>query len=337
MNRVWILTAGRMGDLRQMELVAEALGWQTEVISLTFAKASAALLALMPERHLLTPHPWESGRVQPDLVLCAEASTCALAARVKRRGATFKLVCIGRPRGHFGDFDMIITSPQYRLPIADNIVELPVAPHALKAVGDTDGEWLETLKKLPRPLGAILIGGTSRPDMLDGPAAVDLGAAINKMADRKESTVFVVTSPRTGLEATDILRDRLNKNVNFHSWHRGGANPYNALLAVADSFVVTSDSATMVIEAMLTGKPVSLYSLPIRQSSISRALEFFMQFKIAIPLINAGLIERRPDRRLLFQTFERDFSLSSGVAGKTVGELMPQTAETAAALIRTLL
>jgi hypothetical protein len=39
-------------------------------------------------------------------------------------------------------------------------------------------------------------------------------------------------------------------------------NPYLAYLALADSFVVTVDSASQVVEACLTGKPVSVFEWP---------------------------------------------------------------------------
>jgi hypothetical protein len=50
--------------------------------------------------------------------------------------------------------------------------------------------------------------------------------------------------------------------VHAHRW-RGDReqNPYTGYLALADQFVVTSDSVSMVAEAEFTGKPVYLFSL----------------------------------------------------------------------------
>jgi mitochondrial fission protein ELM1 len=53
-----------------------------------------------------------------------------------------------------------------------------------------------------------------------------------------------------------------NCSAKFYSWSHS-ANPYQAALVLADRIVVTSDSMSMVSEAIISGKPVSIFRLPV--------------------------------------------------------------------------
>jgi hypothetical protein len=46
-------------------------------------------------------------------------------------------------------------------------------------------------------------------------------------------------------------------------WPAPEPNPYPAVLAMGDRFLVSSDSASMIADACMTGKPVDLVRLPI--------------------------------------------------------------------------
>jgi hypothetical protein len=46
------------------------------------------------------------------------------------------------------------------------------------------------------------------------------------------------------------------------------ANPYLAFLGVADRIVVTADSASMLADAVSTGKPVEIFALPTRRGRL---------------------------------------------------------------------
>ncbi|MDZ7826043.1 MAG: ELM1/GtrOC1 family putative glycosyltransferase [Gammaproteobacteria bacterium] len=61
-----------------------------------------------------------------------------------------------------------------------------------------------------------------------------------------------------------IERLRNHPGVRLHAWHRDAdrANPYRAWLAEGGGFVVTADSVSMIAEAVATGRPVWIASLP---------------------------------------------------------------------------
>ena len=82
----------------------------------------------------------------------------------------------------------------------------------------------------------------------------------------------------------------------MHQWSpEGGPNPYLAYLALADGFVVTGDSASMLTEACSTGKRVWIVALPERRSPKSRAKNFFRNLVLA-PTRHPELVGARAAR-----------------------------------------
>ena len=84
-------------------------------------------------------------------------------------------------------------------------------------------------------------------------------------ATRGGGAILVSTSPRTSSAATAALFRAVPEPAFCYRWRRNDPdNPYFALLGLADAFLVTADSASQVIEATLTGKPVSIFDWPLR-------------------------------------------------------------------------
>ena len=68
---------------------------------------------------------------------------------------------------------------------------------------------------------------------------------------------------RTRYDVLDILAKHVeNCSAKFYSWSHS-ANLYRAALVLADQIVVTSDSMSMVSDAINSGKPVSIFRLPV--------------------------------------------------------------------------
>jgi hypothetical protein len=58
------------------------------------------------------------------------------------------------------------------------------------------------------------------------------------------------------------LQSRIRGLAKFYPW-APDANPYQSALALADRIAVTSDSMSMLSEAISTGKPVGVFRLPV--------------------------------------------------------------------------
>jgi hypothetical protein len=77
--------------------------------------------------------------------------------------------------------------------------------------------------------------------------------------------VLATTSRRTPAAAADALALSLTAPTFLHAWGAAGPNPYGAMLALADAFVVTSDSISMIADAVATGRPTYLAPVPYRR------------------------------------------------------------------------
>jgi mitochondrial fission protein ELM1 len=308
---IWILTHRRVGDLRQMEHLAQTLGWRTTVKRLAFRPPNIPILArILFDRAKSDPigPPW------PDLILCAEALTSVIARLIRRQSlGKAKIVCLGRPSGNPARFDLVLTTAQYRLPKMPQVVELSLPLSAGKPENKAAPAPVEAtgLAHARRPFTAVLIGGTSPPEQLDENAATVLAQTLLDHAGKTQGTLLAITSPRTGRPAADAIARLIPPPHLVHLLGAGAGNPYRQFLALADEIVVTSDSISMAAEALAAGKPVSIYKLPQRWTLAERAVEWLYRLTSGDPsspswlkparwLFDSGLIEVLPDRLLFF-------------------------------------
>lgn len=340
MPTIWLLTHRRAGDLAQLRRLAALIGWPTETKRLAFRSNTFAAIPALARTLLdrgrsdrLLP-PW------PELVLCAEGRASAVSVAIKQAsGGHTRIVVIGRPAGGPEPFDLVVTTPQFRLPKAANVIELslPLAepPVADKAAVD---RLQRKIAGAPRPWVALLAGGTSFPDVFDRQAARRLAFEVMAQVERAGGSLLAITSPRTGEAAEHELAKALGGAASLHLWSRDRAdNPFAAYLALADRFIVTSDSVSMAVEAIGTGKPVAIYDLPkhlpVKYRMIAR-LDALAGLESGAPvamwsrpirgLFTHGIIEVRADRRRFFDrlakegrlTFFPDAPLGTGEADR---------------------
>ncbi len=251
--RVWVLQGEHAGDNAQLTDIAEALGWPYEI-----KRPGAAEAGLSP--------PW------PDLVLSAGRRTAPLARRIQRRsqGRT-RLVVLGRPRAPLAHFDRVVTTPQYGLPLRANVVDLPAPFIGERPLDEAALEaWRQRFAPLPRPWIAVLVGGDSIPYRLDAQTAAALGREAGAAARARGGSLLVSTSPRTSGSAVDALLAAIDTPLWSYRFGSPGDNPYRALLALADAFIVTGESVSMLTEACMTGRPVAVFPLPVRRQRKER-------------------------------------------------------------------
>jgi mitochondrial fission protein ELM1 len=181
----------------------------------------------------------------------------------KQANHPVRYVHIGRPWARLKNFDLVITQPQYRLPRRPNVLEIPLCMHRVlpEKLKDTARQWQPRLAHLPRPLIAVLIGGNGGPHVFDPETARRLAREATAFAHACGGSLIVSTSSRTSRAAAETIRAGIAAPAYVHLWHPQAENPYFAFLALADSFIVTCDSVSMLTEACATRKPVYLFDL----------------------------------------------------------------------------
>jgi mitochondrial fission protein ELM1 len=317
---LWILTHRRVGDLQQMRTLASTLEARAIEKQIRFRNARLAralpflsvLLMDEAESSPLTP-PW------PELVLVAEGAVGSIALEVRRRsGGKTKTVCLGRPRGRMSEFDLIITTPQFGLASAPNVLELTLPLHRLDrpAMERAAASLLPQLSHLPRPWTVLLVGGTSPPDILDEAGASVLAKHALGRARQQGASLLVVTSPRTGESAEHSVAQTLGSNAHIFRWSQVTArSDYLGYLHLADNFIVTSDSVSMITEALLTGKPVEVYRLPQQLTLLQRLVAWIGDRdpdRGTRGLFNLGVVEGKADRRRFLEYLEKNGCLGAG-------------------------
>lgn len=262
---VWLLMGNRAGDNSQVLGLGEALGWPlvekhfeyTRYEKLVNLPFGAHLLGVVRERSSAIEPPW------PDLVISAGRKNEPIARYVRKRAdKRVRLIHVGRPWARPETWDLVVTTPQYRLPDVPNVLHNDTPLHRVtRARLDVAAErWRERVAHLPRPLIAVLAGGNSGPYPFDRASGERLARQSDALARELGGSLLVTTSARTLPETTEALFSGIQSPSILYRWKKDDPdNPFFAFLGLADRVIVTADSVSMMTEACATGRPVYLY------------------------------------------------------------------------------
>jgi hypothetical protein len=182
----------------------------------------------------------------------------AVARWIKRMsGGRTKIVRIGNPRTNPGLFDRVITTPQYPVPPAPNVLKLPLSMDRHSSPPKLTDSERTRLEELPRPHLLVSLGGKTRYWHLPEAQIVDGVERLAQRAAASGGSLIVATSPRTTAEVGTSIERALSNRPNCRIISDGSVR-YPVLLHDADEHFVTGDSVSMISEAILTGRPVGL-------------------------------------------------------------------------------
>ena len=263
---VWCLLGRKAGDNTQVCALAAELGYpcqEKHIVAqpwelLVHLGPRASLAGINVARSSTLAPPW------PELVITAGRRNEPVAHWIQRQSAGHsRLVHIGRPWAALDSFDLIVTTPQYFLPQRHNILhnQLPLhrrLPAELQQAGQA---FAPLWRELPRPWIAMLVGGNSGRFVFTPAKARQLGLQCNQLARDLGGSLLISNSPRTPEGATDALLEQISVPHYCYRFGKGGKNPYAGLLALADVFVVTGESMSMLAEASSTNKPLLIFDI----------------------------------------------------------------------------
>jgi hypothetical protein len=276
--RVWVLAGRRPGDRSQLLALADSLGWPYQVKDLIHNRLhhlpnwllGTSVASLDQRRSSALAAPW------PDLIIDGGKRSVPIARWVRARsGEQARWVHVGRSWTPMALIDLLVVAPQYRLPPRPNLLQLAAPLHRItrQRLEEAAAAWADRLAHLPRPWHALLVGGDSPPYRLDVEAARRLAEEANAVARRSGGSLLVTTSARTHPDAAAALLAAVVVPAYVYRWQADAAdNPYLAFLALADSVIVTGDSASMLAEACATGKPVAMFEVPRRPTVVGCVL-----------------------------------------------------------------
>jgi mitochondrial fission protein ELM1 len=259
----WVLHDGKAGMASQALGLAEAAGfpfiekrldirfpWTCLPPGLWFRPLAAGQAG----DATLSP-PW------PDLVIgCGRNSAMPVLAIRQASGGRTLAAQIQDPGVGHSEFDLLVVPEHDRLRGPQVIVTRGAVHRVTRARLAAESRRFPVLAALPRPILSVLIGGANKAYRLTLQRADEIAEALAGVLRSQGGSALVTPSRRTGAAGMALLRDRL-ENLSAAIWDGCGENPYFAYLALADAFMVTEDSVSMVSEAAATGKPVHILEL----------------------------------------------------------------------------
>ncbi|XP_057784760.1 mitochondrial fission protein ELM1-like [Salvia miltiorrhiza] len=231
-------------------------------------------------RHIVKAAQQTFDRDGPILVVASGHDTIAIASSIKKLVPdNIFLVQIQHPRSRLHRFDLVITPQHDYYPLMPEAQEqIPlflrrwVTPrkspdkHVVLTVGalhqaDSDAlrsaasVWHDEMALLPKPLLVVSIGGPTRHCRYGADLAMQLTAAMKSVLSTCGS-IRISFSRRTPKTVSDIILTEFSNHPRVYIWKGRDPNPHMGHLALADAFVITADSVSMLSEACSTGKPV---------------------------------------------------------------------------------
>ena len=299
----WVLSDGKAGTENQCIGLAEAVGLNFTVkrivprrswrrlptrlwVSLIGAHPNASLTR---SGDTLDP-PW------PDLLIASGRASVAHAVAIRRasQGRTFA-VQIQNPRIPSHYFDLVVP-PRHDHVRGPNVISTLGALNRItpQRLEDAAARLAGEIKHLPRPLVAVLIGGSNRAFKMTHSDTTRLLAGLTKLTAAEGAGLRVTTSRRTGRENASRLQAGL-RDLPALLWDGSGENPYFGFLAHADAIVVTEDSVSMTSEACTTGKPVYVAPLTGGSRKFREFHDSLVDEGYTLPFVGA-LADRAPKR-----------------------------------------
>jgi len=274
--KVWLLMGHKAGDNSQVLALGEALGWPYEIKRFVYKRTELlsnlvlgpTLAGVVLDQSSALASPW------PDLIVTAGRRNEPIARWIQKQAAAEKHVRIvhcGRSWAKIERFDLIVTTPQYRLPQRPNILHNRTPLHRvtqkrLRAAAD---QWRPRLRHLPGRYVAVVIGGDSGPFTFDRAAAERLARQASRRAKELGAALLVTTSARTPRDKITNFERALEVPAEIFRWSKDATeNPYFGYLALADEIVVTGDSMSMLTEACATRKPVHIFDLGVGRTAM---------------------------------------------------------------------
>ncbi|MFU8814325.1 MAG: ELM1/GtrOC1 family putative glycosyltransferase [Pseudomonadales bacterium] len=197
---------------------------------------------------------------------------CQYARWIARcQGSRPQLVLMGRKAGRPPDHGgLVINCRHFNLPPHPNQLQtlLPLnspPPAPAPAAASRWHAWLDAPRRV-----AVLVGGASRSHRFGDAEARALGQAAVAWAQANQAALLVVTSRRTAARL-EALAQAIGTAGLVYAWQPDdAANPYSLALTHADALMVTGESESMLADAVHSGRPALIWSLPEKHGGWQR-------------------------------------------------------------------
>jgi len=203
-------------------------------------------------------------------------TSVALCIKQASKGQT-RIVLIGKPRRDLPEIDLAVVAAHYVLPEGPRVArhDLPLMHADEETLARAARTWGSRLEGRPKPLTALMVGGPTGGLRFDLATARELFDKTCAEVSASGGSLYITTSRRTPKAVVEMLEARCPEDATLYVFDPDSSpdeNPYHGLLALADHFVVTTDSISMMVEVARLGRPLSLFALASEIGPIEGAL-----------------------------------------------------------------
>ncbi len=313
-DEIWVLADNRPGNYSQAVGLAEELDFEHKIVNISYGS-----FAVLPNLLLGASTRGLSKGVKkslsnldyyPKVIISAGRRTAPVSLYLKKQsGNKVKIIQIMNPDTSHKKFDCIILPRHDRIKKSyTNVIRsIGALTKINKSVIDYEIKQFKDVivKKRGVKKIALLVGGDSKNTKFDLPSARILCKQVIELAKNNDSEIVVINSRRTSDKIDKIIVGAVEKSgvkYQFFDYNKieKGKNPYLALIGVADAFVVTGDSVSMISEVCSLGKPVYIFdnakisSRKHRKFHKSLMLENYAQKLVS----NADIADRKGVKKL---------------------------------------
>ncbi|MCB9942737.1 MAG: mitochondrial fission ELM1 family protein [Geminicoccaceae bacterium] len=265
--RVWALVDGDANGDAQVQKLADALGWGFETKRLFYNLRSklpnawhgASLASVDRDRSSRLDEPL------PDLVIAAGKHSAPVAGWIRKasEGRT-RVVQLGHPKASFDLFDLIVTAPDHRLPVRDNVLHVtaPLAGIDADRLEESAVRWRDRIGDGEAPRTVLLVGPGRGSYRMTASVAGQLGQLAGRKIGDVGGSLWVALAPGLGDEVITALTSSVGRPFETIELTSGDMESVDGLLVAADRCMLTGDDARLLATACLAGKPVDLFELP---------------------------------------------------------------------------
>lgn len=270
--KVWLISEGNPGHTSQSKGLVDAfarylpLVYDLIEVKMTLRGISRPLLRwyIKTGRQLdefVIRRCYKYGEIPgdaPDLVVSSGLKSVPFSVFAARKYQA-KFIFCGTPNPYpLNCFDVILSPIQVLGHPSVITTELLLTQVTPKTVEQAALSLKQSLKfSGTEKIGTVLVGGRSRSNLFQRDDWISLAEGLNELFLKHRWKWLITTSRRTGSEAENILKKRLNPESIIDSvwWGEEPRKVVLAYLGSCDAVFVTQDSLTMISEAVYSGKP----------------------------------------------------------------------------------
>jgi mitochondrial fission protein ELM1 len=238
------------------EFLASQLGYSCETLKINTSEWAYVVSHLLGRRAL---EPLPDGTT---VLVAAGWLSTRLARAYQRRYPYLRLILLGRKAGpvpvHGG---VLVQCSHYDLPPDPKRIETLIPLNAGQASPCADTQAYASWQSADHKI-ALLLGGPTKSYAYQDEDITELGQHIASLQTRKNSSVLIVGSRRSGALVKQVAQ-QISEPVVAYEWEASDPNnPYALALKEADQLVVTGDSESMLSDAVAQGREFQIFFKP---------------------------------------------------------------------------